>query len=102
VTRKVSAGALVLPGLGEGLLLPSLPEALCKGADTEMWFPAVQGRNAARAANAAKEVCAACPVRKACLEWALTAGEAEGVWGGTTAAERAEIRRVGHRGRGAA
>jgi hypothetical protein len=26
-----------------GLRLPSPPEALCKGADTEVWFPVVQG-----------------------------------------------------------
>jgi WhiB family transcriptional regulator, redox-sensing transcriptional regulator len=88
-------GALVLPGLREGLVLPSLPGALCKGEDPGPWFPPGAGRFSA---EAAKAVCAACPARVRCLEWALEVNEAEGVWGGTTPAERAEMRRAGRRG----
>jgi WhiB family redox-sensing transcriptional regulator len=32
--------------------------------------------------HAAKAICAQCPVREACLEWALANGEWDGIWGG--------------------
>jgi WhiB family redox-sensing transcriptional regulator len=83
----------MLPVLSRGLTLPSLPGALCKGAGPGVWFPSATGWLAARADTAAKAVCAACPARVRCLEWALEAGETEGVWGGTTPQERAAIRR---------
>ena len=83
----------MLPAMPRGLALPSLPGALCKGADPGVWFPSVNGWQAARAADPAKAVCAACPVRVRCLEWAMQFNETEGVWGGTTPAERAAIRR---------
>jgi WhiB family redox-sensing transcriptional regulator len=40
----------------------------------------------------AKTLCAACPLRTACLDWALDRSEI-GVWGGTTTRERAALRR---------
>ncbi len=40
----------------------------------------------------AKAVCARCPVRERCLEWALDVAQVEGVWGGTTESENAERR----------
>jgi WhiB family redox-sensing transcriptional regulator len=83
----------MLPVLRSGLVLPSLPGALCKGADPGVWFPPVNGWGAVKAAGRAKAVCAACPARAACLEWALEACETEGIWGGTTPGERAAIRR---------
>jgi WhiB family redox-sensing transcriptional regulator len=90
----------MLPMPPRGLVLPSLPGALCKGADPGVWFPSATGWLAVRADAAAKAVCAACPARVACLEWALEAGETEGVWGGTTPGERAEIRRERRAGGG--
>ena len=36
----------------------------------------------------AKAICARCPVRDACLAYALDTGEAFGVWGGLTEDER--------------
>ena len=36
----------------------------------------------------AKAVCQTCPVIQKCLDYALSAQEAEGVWGGTTFKER--------------
>jgi WhiB family redox-sensing transcriptional regulator len=88
-TGRGRGGVLALSGLREGLVLPSLPGALCKGKDPGPWFPAGSGRFTA---EAAKAVCAACPARVRCLEWALEAGEVEGVWGGATPTERAEMR----------
>jgi WhiB family redox-sensing transcriptional regulator len=51
--------------------------AACKGLPTDWWFPE-RGDTAA----AAKAICAACPVREPCLQYAVEAGERMGVWGG--------------------
>ncbi|MFC9293972.1 WhiB family transcriptional regulator [Streptomyces sp. NPDC057011] len=47
----------------------------------------------------AKQVCATCPVRKACLRHALRTGEPYGVWGGLTAKERGRFRAAARPGR---
>ena len=91
--RPGPGGTLTLPLLPAGLALPDLAGALCKGADPGVWFPSAPGRKAALATEAAKAACTGCPVHAECLEWALDAGEADGVWGGTTPEERAVIRR---------
>jgi WhiB family redox-sensing transcriptional regulator len=36
----------------------------------------------------AKEICAICPVRKECLDYALATKEPYGIWGGLTEVER--------------
>lgn len=36
----------------------------------------------------AKSICAVCPVRRECLDFALKTQQAWGVWGGLTSAER--------------
>jgi WhiB family redox-sensing transcriptional regulator len=58
----------------------------CRGIDPEVFFPAADEE-----AEPAKEICAVCPVRQACLEHALTTREREGVWGGTTERERRRL-----------
>lgn len=42
---------------------------------------------------AAKKICDDCPVREACLEWAIANHEDHGVWGGASERQRREIRR---------
>jgi WhiB family transcriptional regulator, redox-sensing transcriptional regulator len=42
----------------------------------------------------AKQVCARCPVRLRCLEYALASGREEGVWGGTSEDERRALVRA--------
>ncbi len=42
----------------------------------------------------AKRVCAGCPVRVECLEYALVTDQRWGVWGGTSAFERRALSRV--------
>lgn len=79
--------ALELPFPADGLVLPALPGALCKGQDPAVWFPGQGG-----SMNRAKAVCRACPVRLECLDWAVKANEQAGVWGGTTPGERAHLR----------
>lgn len=75
--------------------------AACVGHDSETWFPLATAnqRGPAVAVQAqieqAKAVCADCPVRQTCLEWALTTPEPWGIWGGLTEEERAALRMPG-------
>ncbi|MBW3579856.1 MAG: WhiB family transcriptional regulator [Actinobacteria bacterium] len=55
----------------------------CRGIDPEVFYPPEDDD-----ADAAKEVCAQCQVRQACLEHALATRESDGVWGGATERER--------------
>jgi WhiB family transcriptional regulator, redox-sensing transcriptional regulator len=65
--------------------------AACRDTDTDAFFNPdyLRGRNKRAREAAAKAICAGCPVREACLEWALRLGETHGVWGGLTPEERA-------------
>ena len=68
-------------------------EAAClrSGMDGRLWFP---DRSRGKGVADALRICAACPVKKDCLEYALTAPERHGIWGGMLEHERrAEIRR---------
>lgn len=58
-------------------------QARCVGADPELFFPAPS-------VNAfwAKRICAECPVRTECLQWALEVGDDDAVLGGTSARQR--------------
>jgi WhiB family transcriptional regulator, redox-sensing transcriptional regulator len=60
--------------------------ARCLGADPDLFYPVSDD-----AAEAAKAICVVCPVRELCLEYALTAREKEGVWGGLTEKERRRV-----------
>ena len=63
-------------------------QAACRGTDTEIFFPA----NADEEAEALS-ICATCPVRAQCLEYAVRNKEIYGIWGGTTPDQRRRIRR---------
>ena len=58
----------------------------CRGLEPSVFFPEEEDE-----AIDAKEVCAGCGVRVACLEHALTIREKQGVWGGATERERRRI-----------
>ena len=60
----------------------------CRGADPNLFFPA-RGESV----KEAKAVCARCPVRAECLEYALTNQEKFGIWGGLSERERRQLRR---------
>lgn len=60
--------------------------AACRGVDPDIFYPASDEE-----AEAAKAICATCPVREACLEYALANRERDGVWGGATERERRRI-----------
>ena len=62
--------------------------AACREADPELFFPiAAHGPGAGEVARA-KAVCAACRVRRQCLQYALATHQLHGVWGGTSEDER--------------
>lgn len=77
--------------------------ALCRGADPEAWFPPGDPGSPGYEGMAARarDICALCPVRRACLELAIALGPdaAEGIWGGLDPAERAALIRAGARAR---
>ena len=73
--------------------MPSLPLALCADSgEPDAWHPEKNGR-----ANTAKKVCGNCPEMEACLAYAIPRPELSGIWGGTSADERIELRRLARR-----
>ena len=62
-------------------------EASCRERSVNTFFPD-QGEP-----TSARRICARCPVRRPCLEFALATEQQHGVWGGATARERNMIRR---------
>nr|WP_203631310.1 WhiB family transcriptional regulator [Streptomyces halstedii] len=65
-------------------------EAVCRRDEAGLFFAPSKEPTAARLSReeAAKQVCARCPVMVECREHALIQPEPYGVWGGLTAAER--------------
>lgn len=66
----------------------------CTKFDLELMFPIGTTGPAALQIQAAKAVCAVCPVAAECLRWAEEQHEYYGVWGGLTEEERKEQRRL--------
>lgn len=64
--------------------------AACATADPDLFFP--EKDTPAERISEAKQICAACPVRQACLEDAIRRGEPDAICGGLTPAQRAQIR----------
>ncbi|TQC43097.1 WhiB family transcriptional regulator [Rhodococcus sp. WS4] len=64
--------------------------AACRGTDTSMFFsPDMErGLSRARRESRAKQICHACPVLAACRDYALTAAEPYGIWGGLSENDR--------------
>lgn len=66
--------------------MPWRDQAACRGLEPEIFYPLDEVEEAN-----AKAVCGLCHVREACLEYALSFREKEGVWGGHTERERRRI-----------
>lgn len=65
----------------------------CAGVDPEIFFPGRGGNGGAGKHNErAKQICATCPLREDCLEWALRDQSLHGIWGGLTETERGRLR----------
>jgi len=76
--------------------IPALPvpalagrqyRAVCRGTDLEVFFP---GRG--ESAEPARQICAGCPVRQRCLDYAISHGITHGIWGGLTERDRRPLR----------
>lgn len=62
-------------------------QGACRGVDPNVFFP-----ERGDSCVAAKKVCAGCPVRGECLDFALAHGEKFGIWGGKSERERSRLR----------
>ena len=62
-------------------------EAACRGADLALFFP---GRG--ESAGPARQICASCPVRRPCLDYAISYGITSGIWGGLADRDRRPLR----------
>jgi WhiB family redox-sensing transcriptional regulator len=68
--------------------------AACRGPETSLFFPPTSAeRKDEREAREqrAKAICQGCPVRRECLDHALSVGEMHGIWGGLNEAERRSL-----------
>jgi WhiB family redox-sensing transcriptional regulator len=65
-------------------------KAECAPWNATLFHPRHDGTGPAYAPEA-KEICARCPVRTPCLEWALVTGDPWGVWGGLDPGERRQL-----------
>ncbi len=69
-------------------------KAACRGPQSDLFFPPThfekkedrEGRE-----REAKEICATCSVRQACLDYAVRIREPHGVWGGLSEADRKQL-----------
>ncbi|MHB8510609.1 MAG: WhiB family transcriptional regulator [Actinomycetota bacterium] len=74
--------------------------ASCRGADASLFFSPgtfeTPDQKSARE-SVAKSICAECPVRAQCLDFALATREPYGIWGGLNESERRRMiaRRAG-------
>jgi WhiB family redox-sensing transcriptional regulator len=71
--------------------------AACRGEDSTYFFaPSYFERRAEKNAReaVAKAICARCPVRDECLEYALGTRDNHGIWGGMNEMERRAILRA--------
>lgn len=66
--------------------------AACRDEDPELFFPVSEVGPGAEQVARAKAVCARCPVRAECLEYALENGLDHGIFGGLTEQERRRLR----------
>lgn len=64
-------------------------DAACRDVDVRVFFPE---RGDAFGFSVARAICGRCPVRSECLADALSYPDSEGVWAGTTAADRRRMR----------
>jgi len=62
--------------------------AQCRGIDPDFFFP-----ERGVSTKDAKAVCAECPVKEHCLEYAIAGRERFGIWGGLSERERRRIRK---------
>ena len=70
-----------------------MADGKCRDYPAEMFFPG-DGVGVIKA----QKICAACPVKAQCLNYALENHVEHGVWGGTSERERRRLQRARRRG----
>lgn len=80
-SRAPAIRELAVPG-------PWVHRAACRDVEAEAFWPT----NDDKPDPLAEETCARCPVKTACLLWAIDNAEPFGYWGGHTPAERTAIK----------
>ena len=68
--------------------------AACSGLDPSLFFAEGTTEMVKHHTEAAKQVCAACPVRRACLSFAVATNQQFGLWGGHDPVARRSLRRT--------
>jgi len=63
--------------------------ALCRGADTDLFFTETRGRYGAT--ERAKKICRDCQAKDDCLTYAIERSERHGIWGGLTTKQRQRL-----------
>lgn len=69
-------------------------QAACRSSDASPFYPpsSTESKDDRRAREAAaRALCAQCPVRTPCLDYALFVKEPYGIWGGLTEVERRRL-----------
>lgn len=66
-----------------------MDDASCAQIAPDDWFP-----EKGELSKEVRRICAACPVRLQCLEYALRNEEQFGIWGGHSAVELRKLRKV--------
>lgn len=92
-------GALAAHGTTPDIADDWRNSAACLEHDYELFFPIGEGAEAQKQTREATAVCGGCPVREACLDWALENVIEFGVWGGLSEKTRRSMRRRVARGR---
>jgi len=88
----ISAGTRELQILADVREMDWMDRGLCAETDPEAFFVEKGGST-----RPAKRICARCPVRVECLNFALDHDEQFGVYGGLSARERRNIKRASRR-----
>jgi WhiB family redox-sensing transcriptional regulator len=90
--RQRGNATVAVGGPGEVIFMfctePWMQRGVCAGMDYEMFFP-----ERGQSVIPAKTVCAGCPVRAVCLDYAISINERHGIWGGNSEKERRVLRR---------
>ena len=69
-------------------------KAACRGPQAAVFFPPTSFERKDEKLDRerrAKAICATCPVKRPCLEYALKIKEPHGIWGGCNEAERKRL-----------